>query len=220
MAQSDTPTAEKAWRVADDIIEDRDGSLDPPRASVFVGEYCDRFGATVWEARAAAFKAVQREKLDVKWYDCHARVIPATLPPDEAGLVAGGGSSDGISSPWHSDDFSMDSLERDAPTMCAALLHQHAETAAFERAEGFLECARFWDAVELMDEHGVDATTAHAGTVVCRECGLAARDGLDDHLEDEHDMTVGVYREKYPAAPVTLEEAAALPPASMDWTSR
>lgn len=200
-------TAESAWRLADDAMGDDDESFEPPRASVLVGDYCEEHGVSLWAARAAIFRAVDAGKLDIVWMGGHVRLVPASLPPDD---------ERSMSSPWSCEDWGFDSLERAAPDLAAALLQKHGEEAVFSRAEEFVECARAWDAVLAMENFGIDTTSVHGNSVVCRETGVGVEWISNEHL-DEVDMTVDDYRAKHPAAPVTLVEARSLPDASVDW---
>lgn len=117
--------------------------------------------------------------------------------------------------PFRSGPYSMDSIASEAPDLYAAIERSHEETGTFSRVEDFVDCERFWDAIRCMEKFGVDVSTVHAGSVLCRECGLPVG-SMDDHT-GEHGMSVAEYRERYPTAPVNPQERALLPPADIVW---
>lgn len=87
--------------------------------------------------------------------------------------------------------------------------------APFESLEEFVECAAWWDALLLMDDHGVSAATAHEDQVVCRKCGEWFAD-VREHLVVQGE-DVDEYRRQYPAAPLTPRERAFLPSVDIAW---
>jgi hypothetical protein len=209
----DRGTAEKAHRAATALLQQRD-THDPPRPGVYVGEYSRRHNACAWEAKAAAHRALTRGLLRLGWRDSHTRLTPTNNSNDTEG---GGGAH--ARQPRDPEPVSIDALERDAPRLAAALLQTHHDTEVYSQPERFVDCARLWDATALMERHGVDATTAHAHSdlVVCRECGRPAGGDARPHLADSHDTTASTYSDSHPAAPLTTQEAGALPPADIRW---
>lgn len=117
--------------------------------------------------------------------------------------------------PFRSGPYSMEEIEREAPDMHEAIVYAYDEAGSFDSLEDFVDCERFWDAVRCMEDFGVDVSTVHAGSVLCRECGRPVS-SVSRHSCEE-DVGVSEYRKKHPTAPATLDERALLPPADIDW---
>lgn len=116
--------------------------------------------------------------------------------------------------PFRSGPFSLESLEENAPEAFEAV-EEAAESGAFDRTEEFADCSRFWDAVALMEAHGLDPATARGGQVICRECG-SVEGSLEGHV-GEHGLSADQYREEHPTAPLEPAERTELPPAEVGW---
>lgn len=89
-------------------------------------------------------------------------------------------------------------------------------SAPFESLEEFVLCSAWWDALHLMDEHGINSTTPHEDQVVCRVCGEAVDEVTIEHLAG-HEMGEDEYRRRHPVAPTTPRERAALPAVDFEW---
>ena len=175
----------------------------PPSVDVYLGEY----GEPHAEARAALYAALLRGLVRVAWEAGYAR----------AEATNGDGEPPGAGPPFSAGPVSLDALAGSAPAMHDALQAAHERAGVFEDLSDHADCERYWDAVLLMNSHGIGPETAHASSVVCRECGGVVRGGLRNHLAKEHGGE-SAYRRKFPAAPVEPRERSLLPPARIDWS--